>query len=135
MKRVYIAGPITKGDLLNNVQQADKAFADLVKAGFAPFNPMWSVYGGAVFRDSGGNVMAEATRNSKLELTHEDWLGIDLPWVEMADAVLRLPGESAGADRETAHATANCIPVFKSINVLVDYFGELPDPEIRWELQ
>ena len=42
-------------------------------------------------------------------------LGIDLEWVSCSDAVLRLPGESAGADREVQHAKSLNIPVYYSI--------------------
>jgi hypothetical protein len=41
-KRIYIAGPISKGDPLHNVRQADEAMFALMRAGFAPFNPMLS---------------------------------------------------------------------------------------------
>lgn len=35
---------------------------------------------------------------------YEDWMRIDLAWLEAAHALLRLPGPSAGADREVALA-------------------------------
>lgn len=123
-KRVYIAGPISKGDLLHNIRQADEAFRLLVLAGFAPFNPMWSAFSGSAQRAmqfAGGNVViGVATQNGGLRLSHSDWLGTDLPWVEVAHAVLRLPGESNGADMETAHAIAHGIPVFIDINTLIE---------------
>jgi hypothetical protein len=40
---------------------------------------------------------------------------IDLAWVEVADAVLRIPGESSGAEREVAHALHHGKPVFTSV--------------------
>ena len=39
----------------------------------------------------------------------------------MCDAVLRLPGESKGADNEVRVAKANKIPVFYSIDALTQY--------------
>lgn len=48
------------------------------------------------------------------DTTHADWMGADLPWVRVAGAILRLPGESTGADLEVAEATAHAIPVFHS---------------------
>lgn len=117
--RIYIAGPISKGDLLHNVKQSDAAFERLAKAGLAPFNPMWSVYaGGAVAHRFPGDlaeINAVGTRMSRLAFTHAEWLRVDLPWVEASHAVLRLPGESTGADRETTHARQHGIPVFEDI--------------------
>lgn len=115
--RVYIAGPISKGDLAHNVNQATAAFVALAKAGFAPWCPHWSVYASpcqtAVYVT--GGVVGIGTAKGNDEMTHEDWLGVDLPWVGVADAVLRLPGESSGADRETAHARDCGVPVFDSL--------------------
>ena len=79
-KRVYIAGPISKGDLLHNIRQSDVAFKALMKAGFAPMNPMWSCFSGGVCK-SGGTIWAAATQTGGLDLTHEEWLGSDFAWV------------------------------------------------------
>jgi hypothetical protein len=109
-KRVYIACPISKGDLAHNIRQANAAFLTLFREGFAPFNPVWSVYfGGGVY------AAANATPSG---LGHGDWLDVDLPWVSVADAVLRLPGASAGADMETALAASRGIPVFPNVELL-----------------
>jgi hypothetical protein len=114
---VYIAGPISKGNLQKNIAQADEAFVALVKAGFAPINPMWSCYAGAA-KDAIYGVKDNIVYNvvgtafSSLDLTHEDWLGLDLPVVERCDAVLRLPGESTGASREVRHASEHGVPVY-----------------------
>jgi hypothetical protein len=120
-KRVYIAGPITKGDLCHNVDQATAAFVALAKAGFAPLCPHWSVYSKPAFRFH-GNVFCKATADGNDKMSHADWIGADLPWVAVADAVLRLPGESTGADMETAHAREHGIPVFTSVAELVAHF-------------
>lgn len=142
-KRIYIAGPISKGDLCANLDQATAAFVALAKAGFAPLCPHWSVYskpasernhvvccepcrrqsqvvchGCQYFTE----VWCEATVMGNDEMAHADWMGVDLPWVECAHAVLRLPGESTGADLEVAHARKNAIPVFISIDGLVAHF-------------
>lgn len=124
-KRIYIAGPITKGSLLDNVNQATAAFIALTKAGFAPMNPMWSVYSKPAmwFNRDENRIGCIGTVNGNDEMSHDDWMGIDLPWVECADAVLRLPGESTGADLETSHAEKHSIPVFNSIEDLVIKLG------------
>lgn len=120
MKRVYLAGPIKKGDLLHNIEQADKAFADLLRGGVAPWVPHWSCYHGSgrwVGDDNMGfpkQVIAVANPaaggfGSKL------WVDMDLAWVEVAEAILRLPGESVGADREVEHAKKHGVPIFYSV--------------------
>lgn len=127
-KRVYIAGPIQKGDLCANVNQATAAFVSLAKLGFSPLCPHWSVYSKpahkwpASFGLPQDFVYCQATAMGNEEMVHADWMGVDLPWVECAHAVLRLPGDSVGADLETAHAAKCEIPVFTSIEDLVSYF-------------
>ena len=44
--------------------------------------------------------------------SHDDWIGVDLPWVSVADVLVRLSGESAGADEEVTQAVLLGIPVF-----------------------
>lgn len=117
-KKVYIAGPITKGDLCHNINQATAAFVALAKAGFAPFCPHWSVYAKPVTRFH-GVVCCEATTSGNDEMEHADWMGVDLPWVAASDAVLRLPGESTGADMEVDHALSLGIPVFDDVEHLL----------------
>lgn len=122
-KRVYIAGPISKGDLAHNVNQATAAFVALAKAGFAPFCPHWSVYAKPCawshFGD-GLRVECVATWNGNDDMTHADWMGVDLPWVAASDAVLRLPGESTGADLEVGCAIEHGIPVYFSVELLIE---------------
>jgi hypothetical protein len=111
-KRAYVAGPISLGDLQDNVDRARQAGIQLMKLGFAPLVPHLSVF-------MGGNTMEVLPCGTE----HSDWIGIDLPWVEVADAVLRLAGESRGADMEEAHAREKGIPVFYSIPDLVAHFA------------
>lgn len=111
---VYIAGPITKGPIDHNIRQANEAMVALMRAGIAPFNPMLSCFTGYP-ECKGPEVTPRGT-------THEDWYGMDLPWVAVSHAVLRLPGESRGADGEVAHAQENGIPVFYSVEAVVNYF-------------
>lgn len=121
-RRIYICGPISRGNLAHNVNQATAAFIALAKAGFAPLCPHWSVYAkpcGHV--DGGTRTIAYGCVNGNSEMTHDDWMGIDIPWVEVADAVLRLPGESTGADRECEAAFSKQIPIFESVQAIIDW--------------
>lgn len=100
--RVYVAGPYT-ADPEKCTAAAIAVGNELLDAGHAPFVPhlahYWETLHGARH--------------------YEDWMRIDLAWLETADAILRLPGESSGADRETARALALGIPVFDSVQALL----------------
>jgi len=105
--RVYISGPLTSsGNVLENIDRAVSTARALIEAGFAPFTPhlSWHIDPGETY-------------------PHELWMDIDLPWVSAADAVLRLPGESLGADIECEHARQLGIPVVHSITALADHFA------------
>ncbi len=105
---VYISGPITLGSKEHNFNQAVEAQAELMRRGFAPFNPMLTMK----FPDHE-------------MFTHQEWMEADLPWVSSSDAVLRLPGESVGADIEVAHANDCDVPVFHSIDDVAKYLSRL----------
>jgi hypothetical protein len=109
--RVYIACPLSIGPLDHNIRRANEAMITLMRAGLAPLNPALSCFTG----------FPPCTEPDLLPrgTTHEDWIDVDLAWAEVSDAVLRLPGESKGADRETAHALQHGIPVFHCIDDLL----------------
>jgi hypothetical protein len=65
-----------------------------MEAGFAVINPMLTM-----LHPDGPNI------------PWQTWINGDLEIVARCDMVLRLPGESKGADIETAHAIENDIPV------------------------
>jgi hypothetical protein len=102
--RVYISGPITKGDRVENFSQAARVQRELMSLGFAPLNPMLSMM-----------------HPSAWSIPHDQWIASDLPWVEASDYVLRLPGDSTGADEECEHARKCGILIFKSILDLLNY--------------
>lgn len=127
MKRIYISGPITKGDLAANINQADDAMLALMRAGFAPLNPMLTCFAGSVWRE-GEEVHGEADPRGHegfRDLTRGDWIESDCSWVAVSHAVLRLPGESAGADRECLEADECGVPVYHSLTQLFDAFALL----------
>lgn len=103
--KLYIAGPITKGDFMRNIRCGVAAAHWAQDIGFAPYCPHLSAF--AHF--------AEARE-------YEDWMDLDFQWLHACDALLRLPGESAGADREVKFARAHGIPVFEDRGKLYDHF-------------
>jgi hypothetical protein len=147
MKVIYIAGPIRRGDIWHNVAQADDAMLELMKAGFGVINPMLSCWAGAA-RVNLAEKVGEIAHLTMLtfpadgefvvkpdgcephslahggfrELGVEAWLAMDLELVRRSDGVLRLPGKSSGADGEVAHANECKVPVFYSVQDVIDWF-------------
>jgi hypothetical protein len=132
-KRVYIAGPISRGDLAHNINQATAAFVELARAGLAPLCPHWSVYSAGPATphpsDRAGHVYTVGTAAGHPGMEHADWLGVDLLWVAVADAVLRLPGASVGADAEVCEAVRRGIPVFLTVAGVLVWVQAQPEQE------
>lgn len=105
MIRVYVAGPITKGNTQHNIHAAIKAGDALMAAGFCPFVPhvdcLWDIVS---------------------PHTYEEWCDRDNEWLLQCQAVLRIPGESVGADAEVGLAQRSDIPVFYDIDELIKHF-------------
>lgn len=98
MKHIFVSGPYTGGDCVLNTRAAVEAASQLLEAGFAPYCPHLTLFW-----------------HYLTPRPYEDWLKLDLAWVEVCDGLLRLEGDSPGADREVAHARAHGIPVFGSV--------------------
>ena len=106
MIKVYIASPYTLGDVAVNVKaQIDVADA-LINLGFAPFVPLYSHFQHMVH-----------------PRPYQDWVTLDLEWVKSCDCILRLPGESSGADGEIKFAKELGLSVFYSLEELKQYYN------------
>ena len=101
MITIYIASPYTIGDVAVNVRESFIAADKLVELGFAPYPPLYSHFW-----------------HFLSPKPYETWVELDNEWVLRCDALLRLPGESSGADAEVALAKEYGIPVFYSIDEL-----------------
>jgi hypothetical protein len=108
--RVYVAGPITKpkGRLQAKIDMARAAGLALLRAGYSPMVPHLTCF----FASNEPEILPAGT-------VHEDWYSVDLPWVAVSQAVLRLPGESRGADLETDLAFELDIPVYYDLPSLL----------------
>jgi hypothetical protein len=104
-ERIYVAGPYSLGDVAENVHKAFKAANDLADLGFAPFVPHFTHFWHLLF-----------------QRPYEFWLELDNQFLPCCQAVLRLPGQSIGADKEVALAERFGIPVFHDIPTLDAYF-------------
>ena len=105
MIKVYIASPYTFGDVAVNVRTQIDCAHELMNRGFAPFVPLYSHFQHMIH-----------------PRPYEDWMKIDYEWVLVCNCVLRLPGESKGADAEVGLAKENNIPVFYNIDELGKHF-------------
>lgn len=102
MIKVYIASPYTKGDIAVNVKEQMDFANILMDAGFAPFVPLYSHF-----------------QHMAHPRPYEDWIKLDLEWVKSCDCVLRLEGESKGADGEVEFAKELGLPVFYELSDLM----------------
>lgn len=129
--RVYLASPISVGNLFDNINTAIDCFHRLRREGLAPLCPALSVFAGGCWLDAdyepdAGDSVAVVAKAARLPrgTKHSDWMDVDLPWVSVSDCVLRLPGESRGADEEVAWARARGIPVFDTEAALLEWAKE-----------
>ena len=95
MKMVYIASPYTVGDVEENVGKQLKAADVLMNYKICPVVPLYSHF-----------------QNELYPRDYEDWMEIDIEKLRRCDALLRLPGESKGADKEVKFAKEHGIDVF-----------------------
>ena len=107
MIKVYIASPYTLGDIAVNVKLQIDTVDELMNLGFAPFAPLYSHF----------QHMAHPRH-------YQDWIDVDLEWVKVCDCVLRIGGESKGAEGEVELAKQLDKPVFYDIESLMKYYKE-----------
>jgi len=97
--RIYVAGPYTKGGVAVNVRNAILAGEALVQKGHTPFIP-------------------HLTHLWHIVIPHDVqfWYDYDMHWLKECDALLRIPGESIGADKEEAFALLHRFTVYHHID-------------------
>lgn len=102
---IYIASPYTLGDVAANVSVQKEAAHKILDFGHCPIAPLLSHY-----------------LHIHRQRPYEDWLKMDLVLLRKSDVLLRLPGESKGADVEVALARELNIPVFLGWDEFMSYF-------------
>lgn len=113
MIKVYIAGPITKPDPKKNAILAIKYADQLLNLGYAPFLPQLCVF----WQEHG-----EHRDDGSYGAGYETWMNWAFEWIRQCNVLLRIPGESLGADREVAFAQSLRIQVCFSIKDLLKKF-------------
>ncbi len=102
-KVVYVAGPFS-GNTIANIHAACITGDALLHVGLTPIVPH-----------------SFQTWDLVSPKSYEEWMHICLDLVSVAHMVLRMPGESAGADREVAHAQSLKIPVYQFVEDCVEF--------------
>ncbi len=111
--RVYVAGPISNGDQFANIAAGIDAAHAIREHGHTPFVPHLT--------------FAWHMRHPR---PYADWLEYDLAWLDVCDALVRLPGESPGADQEVAAASERGIAVYFGLKRFLA-LGSLPLGEAK----
>lgn len=109
MLKVYIASPYTLGDPLTNVNR-QIAIAEELRSKddrILPFWPLQSHYWDQLYQHD-----------------YDFWMKLCIDWLSTMDVLLRLLGESKGADKEVKIAKQLGIPVFYSVDKILDYCEE-----------
>ena len=100
---VYVAGPYTHGDLNENIRNACHVADKVWDAGFLPIVPhvtqVWDLI-------------------SPKPVAF--WYDYDLHLLAQCDHLIRLPGDSPGADREAVFAIKRRIPCYLGIQHFLD---------------
>jgi hypothetical protein len=109
---ILIAGPYRSGtggdpDLIaRNLERLEEAAAPIHRRGHVPMIGEWVAL--PVLRGAGGESVADPLAAGIMYPTAERLL-------QHCDAVLRLPGASAGADQDVAIARERGLPVYHSV--------------------
>lgn len=105
--KIYVAGPYTKGNVIQNIRRAIDAADFLLEWGFIPFVPHLTGFWDLISPHS-----------------YDTWMKYDSEWLKTCDAVWRLEGESDGADKEEVMALRIGIPVFYNSKDVIQHFKE-----------
>lgn len=102
-KKVYVAGPYSGGQPVLNTRKAIEVGDQLADEGFVPFIPHLNHFW-HYLKPRG----------------YDFWLNYDIEWLKVCDVLLRIPGDSPGADKEVSLANDLGIPVYDSIEDLIE---------------
>lgn len=106
MIKVYIASPYRLGNAATNVKVQIDCADRLMNEGFSPYTPLLTHF--------------QALVHPRTD--EYDWLRLDLDWLQSCNCVLRLPGESEGADIEVKTAESKGLKVFYSIEDVIQFY-------------
>ena len=100
---IYISAPYSLGDVSENIRRVCFAGDEILRKGHTPFVPhlthLWHLIS---------------------PKSWEEWLNIDFQFIGVCDTLLRLNGESKGADLEVAEAKKLCMIIYYSLEDVPD---------------
>ena len=112
--RVYIAGPMTNGTgaffNMAKIHEAIEAHFTLIKLGFVPLCPQLTVFGEFMQPN---------------DVPYGQWLELDRCYIDDTDVVLRIEGESKGADSECDYARSIGKPVVHGLTQFLVQYKEV----------
>lgn len=103
---IYVSAPFSKGDQFVNVRNACLAGDEILKKGHIPLVPHLTALWHAISPKS-----------------WEEWMEIDTALLSMCDALVRLPGESKGADMEVAEAKKLHLIIYDNLEQIPKHWG------------
>lgn len=115
--KIYISGPITNGMQKDTYSDDDVTSAidvaiELIRMGHNPFTPQLTVFYAERISQRDGISWAKASNSIA---PYAKWIANDLLWIDVCDAVFRMPGNSRGANMEVAYAETRNKPIFHSL--------------------
>jgi len=108
MKKIYIAGPMSSGDLMVNVRNGIEVARKLRKAGINYFLPHTDILEHLVYPEPA-----------------EVWLKHDFDWIDACDALFRMPGYSSGASQEVNYAYRTDTPVHYDLDKVINIYATI----------
>lgn len=107
IRKIYIAGPISNGgkskdprSVYKAVIESEKYYLAAVRNGWTPLLPHFSYYAWIHDEEDEG-------------IHWDRWMELDLDWIDSCYCLVRIPGESKGADAEVRYAKKKNIRVIK----------------------
>lgn len=107
MKKVFISGPYSHGDIAINVKNAMETASKIIEMGAAPFCPHLYHF-----------------LHIHREQDYNKWLEIDISFMLSCDCIYVIDGYSPGSEREIEIANENNIPIFKTFDILDKYINK-----------
>lgn len=116
---VYVAGPMSKGVAIDNIKQALEAANELLLAGLVPIVPQMTFFWRWLYPPATSRSVAD----------YDTWLKYDFAFLkDVSRTILRLPGESFGADQEVEYMRWLGRPVFYCTDDVIEFAKRCQTP-------
>ena len=116
---IYVAGPISKGDMSTNIRTALETARKLWDMGYVPFVPQLSFFWHTIFPQD-----AEERVHVKRDGSLNFWMAYDFEIIRRCEVLFRLPGQSTGADMEELKCLEWDIPIVRSLDEAKEWIAK-----------